>query len=353
MQSKVNYILVGLFVIALVGGLSLVVFWLTMGTDQKVYDYYRVYFSESVAGLNPKATVRYRGVAVGQVETIRLNPTNPDQVDVVLGIERGTPISRDTIATLSTRGLTGVASVELSGSVPGSPPLEKQPDQDLPMIQAGPSLVARLDDAFNNILTNVNGLSDRLERLLSDENQQAFTNILRSVDTVANTIAKDSDSIDRSLRHVESLTAELLQQAQRVTKTLNILLGDLDKSGDLGSQVRKTLLDFQAGAQTIRRMIDNFDKQTPKTLDDFRAAAQAIRKTAEAFDKTSRDISGAAEIGERELRRFGEVAPPTADLLVEAKDLVQSLQRLADFLEQNPRALLLGKPTGRPGPGEK
>ena len=59
MLSKVNYALVGLFVLLLGAALLGVVFWLTVGGEAKTYDQYRVYFQESVAGLNPKATVNY------------------------------------------------------------------------------------------------------------------------------------------------------------------------------------------------------------------------------------------------------------------------------------------------------
>jgi phospholipid/cholesterol/gamma-HCH transport system substrate-binding protein len=97
---------------------------------------------------------------------------HPDQVDVVLDIERGTPIRRDTIATLSTRGFDrrgfGGAERRRRASLAAG---EGSLARNLPVIQAGPSLVARLDDAFNNILTNMNSLSNRLERLLGNDNQ--------------------------------------------------------------------------------------------------------------------------------------------------------------------------------------
>lgn len=328
MLSKVNYTLVGLFVVLLGAALLGVVFWLTVGSDNKVYDRYRVYFQESVAGLNLKATVRYRGVQVGQVESIQLNPANPDQVAVILDIERGTPVNRDTIATLSTRGLTGVASVELSGGRPNSLPLEKQANQDLPVIQAGPSLVARLDDAFNNILTNVNNFSKRLEQLLGDDNQKAIAEILRNTSIITGTIAGRADSVDHIVRNVEGFTGELAKRAEKLAKALDRLAIDLESSGDLIGQARATLIDF-------------------------RAAAQSVRKMAEAFQQTGQDVSGVAQAGQQELRRLGDISPSVNEILVQTADLVDTLQRLAELLEQHPRALLLGKPTGRPGPGEK
>ncbi len=327
MQSKVNYALVGLFVILLGSILLGVAFWLTLGGETKVYNRYRVYFHESVAGLNPKATVRYRGVQVGQVESIQLDRSNPDQVDVVLDIERGTPIRRDTIATLSTRGLTGVASVELSGGGQ-SPPLEKEADQELPVIQAGPSLVARLDDAFNNILTNVDSLSRRLERLLGDDNQIALTRTLQHLDIITGAVADRSDSIRQTLANVASFTNTLAGRAERIGKALDQLGVALEGTGDLSRQLRATLGDFRAGAQ-------------------------AVRKTADTFNQTSLDLSGVARDGQRELRRLGQTTlPELNELLGRAGEMVTALQRLAELLEQNPRALLLGKPGGRPGPGE-
>ena len=77
MQSKVNYALVGLFVILLGSALLGAVFWLTLGGDSKTYDRYRVYFRESVAGLNPKATVRYRGVRSVRWNGFAWTPTTP------------------------------------------------------------------------------------------------------------------------------------------------------------------------------------------------------------------------------------------------------------------------------------
>ena len=328
MQSKVNYALVGLFVVLLGSALLSTTFWLTLGGETKTYDRYRVYFRESVAGLNPKATVRYRGVQVGQVESIRLDRNNPDQVDVVLNVERGTPIRRTTIATLSTRGLTGVAAVELSGGGQ-SLPLEKEPGQTLPVIQAGPSLVARLDDAFNNILSNVNNLAGQLERLLGDENQMALTRTLQHLATITGAVADRADGIRQTLTNVETFTGALAGRAERLGQALDRLAVTLEQAGELSGQLRTT-------------------------LGGIRAAARSVRKTADTFNQTSLDLSGMAKTGQHELQRLGQTTVPELnELLAQASELVMALRQLAELLEQNPRALLLGKPSGRPGPGEK
>ncbi len=327
-QSKVNYALVGLFVLLLGAALLGVVFWLTLSGENKIYDRYVVYVRESVAGLNPKATVSYRGVQVGRVHSIRLDPNDPDQVEVLLEIERGTPIRRDTIATLVTRGLTGVASVELSGGTQ-SPPLERENDQVYPVIRAGASLVARLDDAFNNILSNVNSLSHQLEQLLSKENLDSIEGILRNVNVITDAFSQRSTNIRQIVTNVETLTGELAKRAERLGKAVDQLANSLESSGSLSSQVQSA-------------------------LSDFRVAAQSVRKTADTFNQTSKDLSGLATVGQTELQRLGRATEPELSaLLLQANDLMTTLQRVFEMLEQNPRALIIGQPSGRPGPGEK
>ena len=146
METKVSLAAVGIFVIVLAvagiaGGL-----WLASGTyHRKVYDLYETYMTESVAGLNVNATVRYRGVDVGLVRAVGLAPDNVEQVRVTLAIERGTPVKTDTVATLRTLGLTGIAFIELNGGRRESPALQAAPGQKLPVIQSAPSLIAGLE----------------------------------------------------------------------------------------------------------------------------------------------------------------------------------------------------------------
>ncbi len=57
MDNKVNYALVGLFVVILSVLLLLSILWLSAGTQRKTLDTYQAYIEESVSGLNLKAPV--------------------------------------------------------------------------------------------------------------------------------------------------------------------------------------------------------------------------------------------------------------------------------------------------------
>lgn len=321
METKLNYTLVGLFVVLLGGGLIATVLWLAAATEDKQYDLFRVYTSESVSGLNPKAAVKYRGVQVGRVANVALDRQNPERVEILLEIERGTPVREDTRAILTTQGLTGLTSLELTGGHKESPALEPQWGEPPPVIISGPSLAARLDNAFNNVMTNMNSLSERLGILLNDHNLESIANTLDHVETISATFAGRSSSIEQSLDNLAALSADLRQHSASLGRTL----AQLEKSSGHSPEL-------------IKRVSD-----TALRLGEM---AQSISSTSSTLQKISLE-------GQRDLRQWGNSTGPQVNtLLLELAQLAESLRRLTTDLDRNPRMLLLGKPVGSAGPGE-
>lgn len=306
MESKVNYTLVGLFVLILGAALMAAVLWLTVGLQEKVYDTYLVYTRESVSGLNPKATVKYKGVEVGQVTTIELNPKNPEQVELTLQIERGTPIRENTKAVLTVQGLTGLAYIELTGGSREAPPLEPTPENTVPVIESGPSLVARLDEAFTETLTTFTGLSDQLEAILSADNRAALSRTLTNLEEITTIVATNSD--------------------------------------ELGKGLKSAALTLQNSAQVSTEL--------PQLLARVGGSITAMEKTALAITQTSQRLNEAVLESRRDLHQITQnMAPALTALLGELRQFTEVMRRFGEELERNPRMLLFGTPS-QPGPGE-
>lgn len=300
METKVNYALVGMFVLVFSVMLIAVVIWLGAGAEyRKSYDDYVVYMNESVAGLNPNAPVRYRGVSVGRVSEISIAQDRPESVRLLLQIERGVVIREDAIATLRSQGLTGIATVELSGGNPKAPILHAQGGEKYPVIQSAPSLMTRLDTAISPLLANLNRSIESLNQALNPKNRADLSRILADLAKLSDALAKRSGEIDSGVMNASTILAN----GAKASESLPLLIERMGKAADE--------LDKMAG--------------------DAAETSAAARKTIAHVDETVPEVNA---------------------LITELQELSESLKRVSREIERNPSLLLYGRPADRPGPGE-
>ena len=327
MESRVNYALVGVFVIVLTLALAAATLWLTVGAETKSYYPYRVYFSESVAGLNPQSAVTYRGVDVGQVASINLDPDNPERVEIRLDIETIAPVREDTQAKLVTQGLTGLAYVELTGGSRDSQSLVPTDDNPVPTIDTGPSLIQRLEDAFTSFTVQLDTITGRLDQLLSDDNIASIGTTLENLAAVSESLSGEG-SLNQTLANLQTITAAVASRTDTVGNALDNAAATFEASARIGEQVQPLLAQINAGVEAVQSM-------------------------ATSITETSAGLSTAVEQSRRDvLKLAANTTPELNSLLSQLGRLADTLQGFVDELERNPRMLLLGRPSGRPGPGE-
>ena len=114
METRARYLLVGVFTIVGLVAVMGFTLWLAKVQIDRTYAQYDIVF-DSVAGLGQASTVRYNGVEVGKVLSIALDRDDPALVRVRIEIYASTPVREDTLATLSSQGVTGVSFVALAG----------------------------------------------------------------------------------------------------------------------------------------------------------------------------------------------------------------------------------------------
>jgi len=226
MESRVNYALVGFFVLLLGAFAVIIPLWLSSGLNQQQYKPYLVYMNEAVDGLSTNGLVSYNGVSVGYVKDISLNPNNPQQVELLLNIKEGTSITTNTTATLRSQGITGVAYIGLSGgTLKGARPLLPKPGARYSVIKASPSLMVRLDTALTQLMTNINNLSQQLSVTLSPENQKLLTNILMNTNKFTQNFAGQSAQLDNSIQSLN----KVLQNTSQSTQNLPVMANQLQR----------------------------------------------------------------------------------------------------------------------------
>jgi phospholipid/cholesterol/gamma-HCH transport system substrate-binding protein len=293
MDSKVNYTLVGLFVVLLFVGLITFAYWLGKHGGKQEYEYYHVYMTESVAGLSIDASVKYRGVEIGTVEDIGLNPKNSEEVELLLKIKRKTPVKMDTSAALKSFGLTGLAYVELEGGNQDAPLLAAT-DAGIPVIPARPSAFARFDESMSQLSQKSALALDKFDRLLSEEN----------------------------LRNVTAILAE----------------------------TRILAKDIRVQAQGFQNVVDSgvvMGKRITNAFEKVEAASVSIKKVADSLEKNS------AEVGRNMSQDVRQSLESFNQLLYELDILAGDLQRTIQNIEDSPSDLLFKRSQPQPGPGEE
>lgn len=222
MDTKVNYAIVGFFVITLSVAMLLIGFWLAFGLSHKVYNHYYAYFNESVNGLSIDAPVKYNGVTIGSVNSIQLNPQNYNQVKLILDIDDTIKVKTDTRATLMSQGLTGLTIINLTGGSPAAAILPINEHEPYAVIPTTPSLSVRLDSMVKDLSNAMLSLSKDLRETLSPQNRENLQHILANLEQTSKNSATASAELPMLLTKLNQTSSNLSQQAlPQLTETLN------------------------------------------------------------------------------------------------------------------------------------
>ncbi len=304
MENRAYAMAAGLFVLLLAALVVAGALWLGgAGLRGVPYD---VIADTSVAGLRPGAPVRVHGVDAGKVDSIGPDPLDPRRVLVRISVARGVQLMRDTYATLSYLGVTGLGYVELDDEGRSREPLLSSAAAPA-RIPMRPSWPSQIGGTAEGLLQAANTTLHRLDMLLSDENIGRASQLLVRLDAGAAQVA--------------ALAGELQPLARR----LDHLITDADDAVRSTSPLVHNLNGLVSDVRTHIAALDDLGEGA-------RATGQAARNVEHAL------VQGTL---------------PRVDALV------SQLSRDADALDQvlhevrdRPQSLIFGAPPPPPGPGE-
>ncbi|MBO9679678.1 MAG: MCE family protein [Acidovorax sp.] len=315
MENKSHALAAGIFVIAVSLLLSALALWLTR--DRTNYTLYELSSKESVSGLQPQAAVRYKGVAVGKVTDIGFDSQVPGNVLIRIAVNAEAPITPATFAVLGYQGVTGLAHILLDDA---DEPLAALPPgpSGVPRLPLQTSPFGRLAEQGPAILGQVQEAAERINQVLSDDNQARLSTALESIGQAAGRIGQLSQRLDTTV-------------AQRLDPALEAVPA-------LATDARHTLQALQqAGASTAAAATDI--GQTAKRLnapggaiDQLTQGSQALARATDTFGSTT--------------------LPRVHRATDEASRAARQLGRAAGGINDNPQSIIYGPGTALPGPGE-
>lgn len=306
MENRAHALMAGLFTLILLLGIAFSAWWLS-GHREATQPILLV-AKGRVDGLNTQSQVRFRGLRVGKVTSISIEPSAPHRILVTAQIAKSVPLSTTTSAQLNMMGVTGLAYIQLDEQMVEGQPLVLAEGQ-VPRLMLAPSNFDALSHAATDITSELRDLVHRANHLLSADNTAHFS---------------------RTLAHLETGSASLAQSLDQLPKLLTALRTVLD--ADNLAHLKATLAHLeQAGAET------------GPLLQDARRAVARLDAVGQRLDHLGGEIGGELS---------ADTLPRLAQLMSDLSGASRDLSRTLESLRETPQSLIYGRPPGMPGPGE-
>jgi phospholipid/cholesterol/gamma-HCH transport system substrate-binding protein len=271
MEPKQNYLQVGIFVVVVVALMVGFVIWLA-GFDQKSYTTYHTYVSDSVNGLAVGSAVKYRGVDVGKVNTIKISKSDPSKIHIIMNVDSDTPITQGTVAILQLQGITGISYIELRNATPDRPKIVPNSDNML-VIPSAPSEFRQIVDSVPAMLQKFTELANQLNGFASKENQQRFADILVNLQNFSNGVGATNED-----------GKTLVQELHEAVASIN------DIASNSKEDTKKILQSTSATLDKIGKLSDNTGKVTQQSAAELQQMLLEIKKTARDLQSLSVEI---------------------------------------------------------------
>lgn len=295
METRANHVWVGAVTLALLALVAAFVVWITRFGEGS-QDEYDIFFKQSVDGLAKGSEVSYAGVPVGQIKEIELWKKDPSFVRVRIAVKNDVPVVVGTTATIQ-GSFTGVADILLEGAIKGSPPITEPGPEGVPVI---PTKRGGLGELLSNaplLLERLATLTDRLNQVLSDDNQKSIKGILSNTDRMTASLADATPQVKATLAELQLTLRQAtatLAKFEGVAGKADEMLGENGNS--LASELRQTLRSARGAADAleatlgdarpaVRQLSGSTLPAAESAIRDLRATTRSLRAITEKIDE--------------------------------------------------------------------
>jgi phospholipid/cholesterol/gamma-HCH transport system substrate-binding protein len=310
MENRAYAIAVGIFTLVL--GIGLLFAYLWISGSQQARTEYTVSSKLPVTGLSPEATVKFRGVDVGKVIDISIDPTSQTTVLINIEVAENLKLTKEAYAELRRQGLTGIAYLDLNDE-----------SKNLTALPAG-SIIPLRPTLVDELMSKGTELTAQLETLLRNSSQftasanQFLTKI--DIQKLNNTIANFEKASEKALPAINSATI--------MFNNANKMVSDKNQA-----QLVQTLESVQQTFAATKPLINELSLTTKKFHD-----------TANRIEISTNQLTNTLDT---------ETLPRIHILTQNMNQSAIHFNQLINVLEENPQSIIFGNPTLPAGPGEE
>jgi len=306
MNNKVNYTFIGLIVLLGIVSMLGFTYWMLKPEKAKATQNYIIYFNESVLGLNLDAPVKYKGIKVGKVIRLRINPKNSEQVEVTVNVLKTTPIKEGTVAKLTAQGITGLSYINLTQGSNNAVLLKAKKGEKYPVIKTAPSFFTNVEQSLDSVSELFLATLDKTNELLNEKNQKQFSKLLHESAMVMAKVDKILDEktmahLQKSAKNMEDITAQIDKSIPNINKLVNHSIVWEKKINNSFSSIKQTYtkmgITMNNMAKSFSGVQNNVEDATVQTLPLINSTMTQMQQTLidvnellEHYDRSPSDI---------------------------------------------------------------
>jgi phospholipid/cholesterol/gamma-HCH transport system substrate-binding protein len=295
MENKSHAFWAGLFTVLLLLAIGAAGF--LFNVDRAVRIPYDLIARTNVTGLYTDAAVRYRGLDVGKVQSIKFDRDHPGQILIRILVDQHAPITHSTFGSLGFQGVTGIAFIQLDDTGRDMTPLPSS-IKDVAQLPMHPGLLDQLQQRGDILLRKLERITDDVNDVLSPEMREQLlataaslqhaadgvATLTKQIEPAAGKLPQTIDQLDHTLASTNQLITGLNRPDGPFEMNLNKVGTAAQQAGDALTSMNQSLQDLSSrvGYETLPRV--------NSLTDDVRSAARSVDKAADVFSSSPNSI---------------------------------------------------------------
>jgi phospholipid/cholesterol/gamma-HCH transport system substrate-binding protein len=268
---------------------------------QPLNDEYRINL-RFAGGLEKDSLVRFGGVRRGKVVSVRLAPGDASAVELIVSLQKGTPVREDSVARLASLNALGENYVEIS---PGR--------AEKPLLKPGQAIRSEETPEFGELLAKINRLSEDARKLIGDLNKN-LNRISENADTLlgnlneatgprnrkalssmldgANSMVSNAnDLISRSSPRIDAIASNLQSTTERLPPLMQRIEEATNRTNRLVEQLNDTLEENRPGLKKDLEALESTLAEARKLLTDVSSTLDTNRNDIDSLMENFRRSS--------------------------------------------------------------
>ncbi|ORE95384.1 ABC transporter substrate-binding protein [Stappia sp. 22II-S9-Z10] len=290
METRANYVAIGIFVLVVLAGAFGSLWWLYKASGSGATAVLRIIFPEAVTGLSTGAGVYFNGIRVGEVTSLEFPPEGGDNVIAITRVNPTAPIKTDTQAQLASQGLTGVSYVSLVGGSGSAVSIFQQAEEEdkVPTIEAATS-------AFTNVIDTLQSVLGRLDSTLGSVNDLVSSNQGNVSDVVAN-VRTITDNFAQASPQIPAMVADFSAAASAIGTAAPQIAGVVESAnGIIGAIDPARVSNILANVDTFSGELPGIGNQVTDIVTNVNGVVTRVQDAADTLNGAIQSVNDVAQ----------------------------------------------------------